>query len=79
VAAFAPGGSALREGLRDASAPNALAASAKPPTRLAVLFYATDDGTAEEDDRAADPRGRGFEPWKAGGAGAAGRIEAPGG
>jgi hypothetical protein len=45
---------------------------------LAVLFYATDDDTAaitiERLIRAA-----GFEPWKAGGVAAAGRIEAPGG
>jgi 8-hydroxy-5-deazaflavin:NADPH oxidoreductase len=45
---------------------------------LAVLFYATDDDTAavtiERLIRVA-----GFEPWKAGGVAATGRIEAPGG
>jgi 8-hydroxy-5-deazaflavin:NADPH oxidoreductase len=56
---------------------DALAASAHrdPP---AVLFYATDDHAAattiERLIRAA-----GFEPWKAGGAAAAARIEAPAG
>ena len=43
-----------------------------------MLFYATDDDTAaitiERLIRVA-----GFEPWKAGGAAVAGRIEAPGG
>jgi predicted dinucleotide-binding enzyme len=56
---------------------DALAASAHR-NPLAVLFYATDDDAAattiERLIRAA-----GFEPWKAGGVAAAGRIEAPGG
>jgi hypothetical protein len=56
---------------------DALAASAHRDP-LAVLFYATDDEAAattiERLIRAA-----GFEPWKAGGVAAAGRIEAPGG
>jgi predicted dinucleotide-binding enzyme len=42
------------------------------------LFYPTDDDAADKTiDRLI--RAAGFEPWKAGGAGAAGRIEAPGG
>jgi hypothetical protein len=56
---------------------DALAASAHRDP-LAVLFYAIDDEAAattiERLIRAA-----GFEPWKAGGVAAAGRIEAPGG
>ncbi len=56
---------------------DALAASAHR-NPLAVLFYATDDDAAattiERLIRAA-----GFEPWKAGGVAAAGRVEAPGG
>jgi predicted dinucleotide-binding enzyme len=56
---------------------DALAASAHRDP-LAVLFYATDDEAAattiERLIRAA-----GFEPWKAGGVAAAGRIEAPAG
>jgi predicted dinucleotide-binding enzyme len=58
-------------------AAEALAASANREPR-AVLFYATDDDTAaatiERLIRAA-----GFDPFKAGGAADAGRIEAPGG
>ncbi|MDH6143742.1 MULTISPECIES: NADPH-dependent F420 reductase [Kitasatospora] len=55
-----------------------LAASANRAPRRAALFYATDDGsaaaTAERLIRVA-----GFDPVKAGGLAAAGRIESPGG
>ncbi|MFF7990586.1 NADPH-dependent F420 reductase [Kitasatospora xanthocidica] len=55
-----------------------LAANANRTPRRAALFYATDDesaaATAERLIRAA-----GFDPVKAGGLAAAGRIEAPGG
>jgi predicted dinucleotide-binding enzyme len=43
---------------------------------LAVLFYATDDGTAAATAERLI-RAAGFEPWKAGGTSDAGRIEAP--
>jgi predicted dinucleotide-binding enzyme len=59
-------------------AAEALAPSANRTPQRAVLFYATDDdraaATAERLIRAA-----GFDPFKAGGAADAGRIEAPGG
>ncbi|TQF01621.1 NADP oxidoreductase coenzyme F420-dependent [Kitasatospora acidiphila] len=59
-------------------AAEALAASANRTPHRAVLFYATDDDSAA---RAAERliRTAGFEPVKAGGLAAAGRIEAPGG
>ena len=56
---------------------DALAASANRDP-LAVLFYATDDDAAEKMVEQLI-RAAGFEPWKAGGVSAAGRIEAPGG
>jgi hypothetical protein len=56
---------------------DALAASAHR-NPLAVLFYATDDETAAKTIERLI-RAAGFEPWKAGGLAAAGRIEAPGG
>jgi predicted dinucleotide-binding enzyme len=56
---------------------DALAASANRDP-LAVLFYATDDDTAAKTAERLI-RAAGFEPWKAGGVAAAGRIEAPGG
>jgi len=59
-------------------AADALASGANREPRRAVLFYATDDdeaaATVERLIRAA-----GFDPLKAGGVAAAGRIEAPGG
>ena len=55
----------------------ALAASANRDL-LAVLFYTTDDAVAEKTIERLI-RAAGFEPWKAGGVAAAGRIEAPGG
>lgn len=43
-----------------------------------MLFYATDDDDTEKTIERLI-RAAGFEPWKAGGVAAAGRIEAPGG
>ena len=76
VAALLPAGAHYVKAFGTLGA-DALAASANRDP-LAVLFYATDDDTAEIDNRAADPRGR-VRAWKAGGVAAAGRIEAPGG
>src|SRR5580692_13073626 len=56
---------------------DALAASAHR-NPLAVLFYATDDEAAAKTIERLI-RAAGFEPWKAGGVAAAGRVEAPGG
>jgi 8-hydroxy-5-deazaflavin:NADPH oxidoreductase len=55
-----------------------LAGAANREPRRAVLFYATDDDVAAE---AIEPliRTAGFDPLKAGGLAAAGRIEMPGG
>ena len=76
VAALLPAGAHYVKAFGTLGA-DALAASANRDP-LAVLFYATDDNTAaitiERLIRMA-----GFEPWKAGGVAAAGRIEAPGG
>jgi len=76
VAALLPAGAHYLKAFGTLGA-DALAASAHRDP-LAVLFYATDDDAAgktiEQLIRAA-----GFEPWKAGGVGAAGRIEAPSG
>jgi len=76
VAALLPAGARYVKAFGTLGA-DALAASARRDP-LAVLFYATDDDaagrTAERLIRAA-----GFEPWKAGGVAAAGRIEAPSG
>jgi hypothetical protein len=57
---------------------DALAASANREPQRAVLFYATDDDTAAETAERLI-RAAGFDPVKAGGLAAAGRIEAPGG
>jgi predicted dinucleotide-binding enzyme len=57
---------------------DALASAANREPRRAVLFYATDDDTAATTiDRLI--RTAGFEPSKAGGLAAAGRLEVPGG
>jgi predicted dinucleotide-binding enzyme len=56
---------------------DALAVSANRDP-LAVLFYATDDDAADKTINRLI-RAAGFEPWKAGGVDAAGRIEAPAG
>src|ERR1700729_1005085 len=76
VAALLPAGAHYVKAFGTLGA-DALAASANRDP-LAVLFYATHDDTAaitiERLIRAA-----GFEPWKAGGVAAAGRIEAPSG
>jgi hypothetical protein len=59
-------------------AADALAACARREPRRAVLFYATDDDTAATTvERLV--RAAGFDPLKAGGVAAVGRIEAPGG
>ena len=57
---------------------DSLASSPNREPRPAVLFYATDDDIAEETIEQLI-RTAGFEPVKAGGLGAAGRIEMPGG
>jgi len=76
VAALLPAGAHYVKAFGTLGA-DALAANAHRDP-LAVLFYATDDEAAaitiERLIRAA-----GFEPWKAGGVAAAGRIEAPAG
>jgi predicted dinucleotide-binding enzyme len=57
---------------------DALASAANREPRRAVLFYATDDDVAAATiERLV--RSVGFEPFKAGGLGDAGRIEMPGG
>jgi 8-hydroxy-5-deazaflavin:NADPH oxidoreductase len=77
VAALLPAGAHYVKAFGTLGA-DALAGSAYREPRRAVLFYATDDGTAaatiERLIRAA-----GFDPFKAGGVADAGRIEAPGG
>ena len=77
VAALLPAGAHYVKAFGTLAA-DALAAGAHRQPRRAVLFYATDDEkaatTIERLVRAA-----GFEPLKAGGVAAAGRIEAPGG
>jgi len=57
---------------------DALAAGAHREPRRAVLFYATDDDAAATTIERLI-RSAGFDPLKAGGVAAAGRIEAPGG
>jgi 8-hydroxy-5-deazaflavin:NADPH oxidoreductase len=76
VAALLPAGTHYAKAFGTLGA-DALAASAHrdPP---AVLFYATDDDAAEKTIERLI-RAAGFEPWKAGGVAAAGRIEAPAG
>jgi hypothetical protein len=76
VAALLPAGAHYVKAFGTLGA-DALAASANRAP-LAVLFYATDDDSAEKAIKRLI-RAAGFEPWKAGGIGAAGRIEAPGG
>jgi predicted dinucleotide-binding enzyme len=77
VAALLPAGAHYVKAFGTLGA-DALAAGAYRQPRRAVLFYATDDDAAattiERLIRAA-----GFDPLKAGGVAAAGRIEAPGG
>ena len=76
VAALLPAGTHYVKAFGTLGA-DALAASANRDPR-AVLFYATDDDAAEKTIGRLI-RAAGFEPWKAGGVAAAGRIEAPGG
>jgi 8-hydroxy-5-deazaflavin:NADPH oxidoreductase len=76
VAALLPAGAHYVKAFGTLGA-DALAASANRDP-LAVLFYATDDDTAAKTAERLI-RAAGFEPWKAGGVAAAGRIEAPGG
>jgi hypothetical protein len=76
VAALLPAGAHYVKAFGTLGA-DALAASAHRDP-LAVLFYATDDDAAEKTIERLI-RAAGFEPWKAGGVAAAGRIEAPGG
>jgi len=76
VAALLPAGTHYVKAFGTLGA-DALAASANRDP-LAMLFYATDDDAAEKTIGRLI-RAAGFEPWKAGGVAAAGRIEAPGG
>ena len=76
VAALLPAGAHYVKAFGTLGA-DALAVSANREPR-AVLFYATDDDTAAKTVERLI-RVAGFEPWKAGGVAAAGRIEAPGG
>ena len=76
VAALLPAGTHYVKAFGTLGA-DALAASAHRDP-LAVLFYATDDDAAERTVERLI-RAAGFEPWKAGGVAAAGRIEAPSG
>ena len=76
VAALLPAGTHYVKAFGTLGA-DALAVSANRDP-LAVLFYATDDDAAEKTIERLI-RAAGFEPWKAGGVAAAGRIEAPGG
>jgi predicted dinucleotide-binding enzyme len=76
VAALLPAGAHYVKAFGTLGA-DALAASANRDP-LAVLFYATDDNMAAKTIERLI-RAAGFEPWKAGGVAAAGRIEAPGG
>jgi 8-hydroxy-5-deazaflavin:NADPH oxidoreductase len=76
VAALLPAGAHYVKAFGTLGA-DALAASANRDP-LAVLFYATDDDDAEKTIERLI-RAAGFEPWKACGVAAAGRIEAPGG
>jgi hypothetical protein len=76
VAALLPAGAHYVKAFGTLGA-DALAASAHRDP-LAVLFYATDDEAAAKTIERLI-RAAGFEPWKAGGVAAAGRIEAPSG
>jgi 8-hydroxy-5-deazaflavin:NADPH oxidoreductase len=76
VAALLPAGTHYVKAFGTLGA-DALAVSANRDP-LAVLFYATDDDAAEKTIERLI-RAAGFEPWRAGGVAAAGRIEAPGG
>ena len=73
----APRERALRQGVRDVSAPTQLATGANHEPRI-VLFYATDDDAAEATAQRLI-RAAGFEPLKVGGVSDAGRIEGPDG
>ena len=76
VAALLPAGAHYVKAFGTLGA-DALAVSANRDP-LAVLFYATDDDDADKTINRLI-RAAGFEPWKAGGVDAAGRIEAPAG
>jgi 8-hydroxy-5-deazaflavin:NADPH oxidoreductase len=77
VAALLPAGAHYVKAFGTLGA-DALAAGAHREPRPAVLFYATDDDTAAATiERLV--RAAGFDPLKAGGVAAAGRIEVPGG
>jgi predicted dinucleotide-binding enzyme len=77
VAGLLPAGTHYVKAFGTLSA-DALAAGARRQPRRAVLFYATDDDTAATTiERLV--RAAGFDPLKAGGVAAAGRIEVPGG
>ncbi len=77
VAALLPAGAHYVKAFGTLGA-DALAAGAYREPRRAVLFYATDDDAAATTIERLI-RSAGFDPLKAGGAAAAGRIEAPGG
>ena len=76
VAALLPAGAHYVKAFGTLGADSLAASAHRDP--LAVLFYATDDDTAEKTAERLI-RAAGFEPWKAGGVAAAGRIEAPSG
>ena len=77
VAALLPAGAHYVKAFGTVSA-DALAGGTRRQPRRAVLFYATDDDTAATTiERLV--RAAGFDPLKAGGLAAAGRIEVPGG
>jgi predicted dinucleotide-binding enzyme len=77
VAALLPAGTHYVKAFGTLGA-DALAGGARRQPRRAVLFYATDDDTAATTiERLV--RAAGFDPLKAGGVAAAGRIEVPGG
>ena len=77
VAALLPAGASFVKAFGTLTA-DALASAANREPQRAVLFYATDDDAAATTiERLINAAG--FEPLKAGGVGAAGRIEMPGG
>jgi hypothetical protein len=76
VAALLPAGARYVKAFGTLGADSLAASAHRDP--LAVLFYATDDDTAGKTAERLI-RAAGFEPWKAGGVAAAGRIEAPSG
>ena len=77
VAALLPTGARYVKAFGTLSA-DALAGGANREPRRAVLFYATDDDTAEATAQRLI-RAAGFEPLKVGGVSDAGRIEGPDG